>query len=119
MTLLKNEYKELVFDRLVKTYKPSGIDAWAPLAIEYAKIYSRSGKAFINAFVKFKSIRDACKYCINWFEWSGVWLEGEQDLKARGIKKPDISGFVRKLDIDETTQSLLERTLNMIFILTR
>ena len=72
------------------------------IAIDYSRMY---GKAFIESFVKFKSVRMACGFAVGWFE------------KEFGEGEKDFGGFCGKLNLSENDKKLLERTLNMIFIL--
>jgi len=97
-TLLKaNELSELM--------KPSLTD----MALTYAKLYSNNGKAFVNSFIKYESVRSACGFTVNNFE------------KEIAAYEPDekISDYVSKLNLQPKEMRLLARTLKMIKTITQ
>lgn len=74
------------------------------IAIDYSKNY---GKNFIECFIKYKSIRMACGFACRWFE---------KEFGDCTVKK-DFMEYCQRQKLSERDKKLLNRTLNMIFIL--
>ena len=87
-----------------ETIQQADRDFSKSIAISYSRGY---GRAFIDAFIRYKSIRMAAGFACKWFEreFSEV------------CESPDFSEYVSKLNLNERDKELLKRTLRMIFIL--
>ena len=75
------------------------------IAISYSRGY---GKAFIDSFIRYKSIRMAAGFACKWFE---------REFSETLCEAPDFNEYVSKLNLSERDKELLKRTLRMIFIL--
>lgn len=77
------------------------------MALTYAKLYKNNGKAFVNSFIKYPSVRSACGFTVNKFE------------KEIAAYEPDeaISNYVSKLNLQPKEMRLLARTLKMIKVI--
>jgi len=111
-TLDYNEYfslKSKVFEtKPEKSVSQIYSDGFTKIAIEYGKMYSKNGKAFVTLFLNSKSVRLNCASAVREFEKS-VPYEPEEK----------ICDYVGNLKLDETKTRLLARTLKMIKLITQ
>lgn len=85
------------------------------IAVDYTKAYVKDGQAFINTFIKFKSVRMASAVALGYCNRNGII---EQGLKEQ-CEVLAISDYVNRLNLPDLDARLLKRTLTMIFILSR
>lgn len=88
------------------------------MSIQYCQMYEKDPKRFVLFFMERLSVRMICAFIVRYYEKYGLLEDGKRDLRSRGIPEPDYEGYAKKLNLGKW-ERVFEKTLNIIFVLTR
>ena len=82
-------------------------NSFVEISLTYARSYQENPKAFLNCYIKHKSVRVVCKWIVFTYKYIGAF----EEVKAQG---KDFSTWVSKQNINEQDKKSFNEVLMII-----